>query len=135
MNAYQSKNQALVKISGFTMGEIGLASRLIIIIVLTHCSNDHTSTRQSTSQDDISSQRIHKHCKPAFSVGSPHQSALSTVPFISLRHLLMVIVFTCPVFFYVPDFSPLAQVVHVLDSGVSSPPVQFLALRLLYTKP
>ena len=28
MNAYQSKNQALVKISGFTMGEIGLASRL-----------------------------------------------------------------------------------------------------------
>ena len=29
MNAYQSKNQALVKISGFTMGEIGLASRLL----------------------------------------------------------------------------------------------------------
>ena len=28
MNAYQSKKQALVKISGFTMGEIGLASRL-----------------------------------------------------------------------------------------------------------
>ena len=28
VNAYQSKNQALVKISGFTMGEIGLASRL-----------------------------------------------------------------------------------------------------------
>ena len=62
-------------------------NKCIIIILLTHCSNDHTSTRQSTSQDDISSQRIHQHCKPTFSVGSPHQSALSTVPFISLRHL------------------------------------------------
>ena len=34
MNAYQSKNQALVKISGFTMGEIGLASRLHRFAVL-----------------------------------------------------------------------------------------------------
>ena len=29
MNAYQSKNQALVNISGFTMREIGLANRLL----------------------------------------------------------------------------------------------------------
>ena len=31
MNAYQSKNQALVEISGFTMGRIGLASRLSVL--------------------------------------------------------------------------------------------------------
>ena len=30
MNAYQSKHQALVKISGFTMGRIGLATRLTV---------------------------------------------------------------------------------------------------------
>ena len=76
-------------------------NKCIIIIVLMHFSNDHTSRRQSTSQKTS----LHKEYISIVSLllVSAHLTSRikSTVPFISLRHSLTVVVFSCPVYLLV----------------------------------